>query len=62
MNVARPAPQMGNLSLFVSSLLSPRGGAVTVIPGTPVPISYAVVGSIAAGVIVLAMLKKKKVI
>ncbi len=69
MNIARPftapyPPRLGSgLALFdFSSLLTPRGGNVTVVPGTPVPVNVAVIGAIAAGVVVLAMLKKKKVI
>lgn len=63
MNIQPRTPELGNpLLLAFSSLLSPRQGQTTIVPGMPAPLSMAIVGTLGAAVVLLVVLKKKRMI
>lgn len=64
MNIQTRPPQLGDFmdALGLSNLFSARQGQTTIIPGMPAPLSMAVVGTLGAAVILLAVLKQKKVL
>jgi hypothetical protein len=64
MNIQKRPPQLGSgllAALGITGLFQPRQGQTTIIPGMPAPLSMAVVGTLAAAVVLVAVLKKKKV-
>ncbi len=66
MNVQRQTPVMGNfvaaLAASAQELFTPKGGQVIEVPGAPMALSMSLVGILAGSVVLVAMLKKQKVI
>lgn len=67
MNVQRPQPPvMGNffaaLAASAQEFFTAKGGQVIVAPGAPAALSMSLVGILAGSVVLVAMLKKQKVI